>query len=166
MGNKELGMKIPDSSFSLHIRRDDKYLFDYQREMKGNLYLAWEQCMSVMCQMPTGTGKTFLLVSVVRDFVQTWNLPVWIVAHRVELIEQISRTLTRYGLPHGRIVSGVSVTDESVQVASIQTLASFMKNHISKDLKIESDAIRSLGLQKPGLLVIDEAHHSLADSYQ
>ena len=166
MGNKELGMKIPDSSFSLHIRRDDKYLFDYQREMKGNLYLAWEQCISVMCQMPTGTGKTFLLVSVVRDFVQTWNLPVWIVAHRVELIEQISRTLTRYGLPHGRIVSGAPVTDESVQVASIQTLASFMKNHISKDLKVESDAIRSLGLQKPGLLVIDEAHHSLADSYQ
>ena len=120
-------MKILDSSFSLHIRRDDKYLFDYQREMKGNLYFAWEQCMSVMCQMPTGTGKTFLLVSVVWDFVQTWKLPVWIVAHRVELIEQISRTLTRYGLPHGRIVSGELVTSESVQVASIQTLAPFMK---------------------------------------
>lgn len=166
-------MKIPDSSFSLHIRRDDKYLFDYQREMKGNLYLAWEQCMSVMCQMPTGTGKTFLLVSVVWDFVQTWKLPVWIVAHRVELIEQISRTLTRYGLPHGRIVSGELVTSESVQVASIQTLAPFMKRlsglrgESVSEGRVENARNEMFGnIKVPGLLVIDEAHHSLADSYQ
>ena len=182
--------------------RDDTGLFDYQQVMKSSLYESWAKVRSVMCQMPTGTGKTHLLVSVVRDFVRSEGRPVWIVAHRIELIEQISATLSHYGVPHGRIVSGSPGNGELVQVASIQLIqwrvesgelrvladeeASLIENgklkvesdavgndtvnprqnHISKKLKVESDAIRGLGLQKPGLLVIDEAHHSPAKSYR
>jgi len=155
---------IPDSSFSLHIHRDDKELFDYQREMKGNLYTAWEQATSVLCQMPTGTGKTYLLVSVVKDFVHTWNRPVWIVAHRVELIEQISCTLTRYGLPHGKIVGGDPFTQEQIQVASIQTLSSLLES--GSGVWMRNENIKVKKLEPPGLLVIDEAHHSPANSYR
>ena len=190
--------------------RDDAGLFDYQQVMKSSLYESWAKVRSVMCQMPTGTGKTHLLVSVVRDFVRSEGRPVWIVAHRIELIEQISATLSHYGVPHGRIVSGSPGNGELVQVASIQLIqlrvesgefsliengklkvesdeeASLIENgelkiesdtvgnntvnprqnHISEKLKVESDAIRVLGLQKPGLLVIDEAHHSPAKSYR
>ncbi len=151
--------------------RDDMGLFDYQQVMKGSLYESWAKVRSVMCQMPTGTGKTHLLVSVVRDFVRSEGRPVWIVAHRIELIEQISATLSHYGVPHGRIVSGSPGNGELVQVASIQTLNALVESGKlslieNGKLKIESDAIRSLGLQKPGLLVIDEAHHSPAKSYR
>mgnify|MGYP001405554395 FL=1 len=102
--------------------RDDAGLFDYQQVMKSSLYESWAKVRSVMCQMPTGTGKTHLLVSVVRDFVRSEGRPVWIVAHRIELIEQISATLSHYGVPHGRIVSGSPGNGELVQVASIQLI--------------------------------------------
>ena len=166
--------------------RDDTGLFNYQQVMKSSLYESWAKVRSVMCQMPTGTGKTHLLVSVVRDFVRSEGRPVWIVAHRIELIEQISATLSHYGVPHGRIVSGSPGNGELVQVASIQLIQwrvesgelrvesdavgnnteNPRQNHISKKLKVENDAVRGLGLQKPGLLVIDEAHHSPAKSYR
>lgn len=230
-------MNVLNPFSAAKIHRNDKDLFDYQREMKGAIYGAWGTCTSVMCQMPTGTGKTHLLVSVVRDFVQTWKMPVWIVAHRIELIEQISETLTRYGVPNGRITSGSTVSAEQVQVASIQTLASLWGNgkisfvekegmkrtsdwrtlhneatpeiadenrrmqddvsfpkgigeHVKeveqngtqenapfpKDIRtnvkgMEQDEISGSRAghwkyREPGLVVIDEAHHALAGSYQ
>ena len=112
--------------------RDDAGLFDYQREMKSSLYEAWSDVRSVMCQMPTGTGKTHLLVSVVRDYVRSYGRPVWIVVHRIELVEQIASTLLQYGVPHGRIVSGSPRNGALVQVVSIQTLNALLK------LKVES----------------------------
>lgn len=44
-------------------------LRDYQIEMKTRLMEAWKAHRSVMVQMPTGTGKTHLLASVVSEFV-------------------------------------------------------------------------------------------------
>ena len=121
--------------------RDDAGLFDYQQVMKSSLYESWAKVRSVMCQMPTGTGKTHLLVSVVRDFVRSEGRPVWIVAHRIELIEQISGTLLHYGVPHGRIVSGSSGNGELVQVASIQTLNSLLQLRVGK-WRVESGELR------------------------
>ena len=48
-----------------------------------------------MVQMPTGTGKTHVLASIVDDFIGTdaSAVRVLIVAHRVELVEQIRETL-------------------------------------------------------------------------
>lgn len=107
--------------------RDDAGLYDYQREMKDSLYTSWAEVRSVMCQMPTGTGKTHLLMSVVRDYVRSGGNAVWIVVHRIELVEQISSTLSRYGVPHGRIVSGAPRSGEAVRVVSIQTLSSLIE---------------------------------------
>ena len=51
---------------------------------------------SVMAQMPTGTGKTVLLASVVESFLREHsNCNVWIVAHRRELVSQIRETIQR-----------------------------------------------------------------------
>ena len=46
-------------------------LRDYQIEMKTRLMEAWKAHRSVMVQMPTGTGKTHLLASVVSEFVSS-----------------------------------------------------------------------------------------------
>ena len=49
-----------------------------------------------MAQMPTGTGKTVLLASVVESFLREHsNCNVWIVAHRRELVSQIRETIQR-----------------------------------------------------------------------
>ena len=123
-------------------------LYDYQQEMLERLLTTWERKRSVMVQMPTGTGKTHLMAAVIR---QAGEGGVLVVAHRIELIAQISQTLSAFGVEHGTIVRGTE-TDEgkAVQVASIQTLAR----------RIEKTTLN------PALVIIDEAHHALAKTYR
>ncbi len=124
-------------------------LRDYQSEIKGRLDEVWHEHRNVMIQMPTGTGKTHLMAAVIGECMEQGD--VLIVAHRMELIEQISATLHRFGIEHGLIVRNTTVTDECrhVMVASIQTLAK----------RLDTMNFR------PGLVVIDEAHHALAKTY-
>jgi len=119
----------------------DDGLRDYQQEMKSRLFEEWELHRSVMVQMPTGTGKTHLLAAVVREFLHRSATRVWIVAHRRELVEQIEETVARYGMGKG---------DGTVRVLSIQWLS---RNRKDMD-------------ESPGLIVIDEAHHALAETYR
>ena len=71
-------------------------LFDYQEDMKVRIEKALRLHRSVMAQMPTGTGKTVLLASVVESFLREHsNCNVWIVAHRRELVSQIRETIQR-----------------------------------------------------------------------
>ena len=71
-------------------------LFDYQEDMKERIEKALRLHRSVMAQMPTGTGKTVLLTSVVESFLREHsNCNVWIVAHRRELVSQIRETIQR-----------------------------------------------------------------------
>ncbi len=129
-------------------------LRDYQQEMLNRLKEAWRNHRSVMVQMPTGTGKTHLMAESLtpnpsRGGEGSGQTRALIVAHRIELIEQISRTLDAFGIDHGLIVSGKHVDEtKSVQVASIQTLA------------------KRGGGWEPELVIIDEAHHALAKTYR
>ena len=60
-------------------------LRSYQREMKHRLYEKWwGGIRSVMVQMPTGTGKTYLMAAVVRENAADGVL---VVTHRIELVE-------------------------------------------------------------------------------
>ena len=71
-------------------------LFDYQEDMKERIEKALRLHRSVMAQMPTGTGKTVLLASVVESFLREHsNSNIWIVAHRRELVSQIRETIER-----------------------------------------------------------------------
>ena len=136
-------------------------LRDYQQEMKLRLFEEWELHRSVMVQMPTGTGKTHLLAAVVKEFLCGGGvgMRVWIVAHRRELVEQIEETVARYGMgkepdksaKNGRTGKD-SMPEESgrVRVFSIQWL--------SRNWKIMDG--------QPDLIVIDEAHHALAETYR
>lgn len=115
----------------------------YQQDIKMRIFDTWRVLKSIMVQMPTGTGKTHLLAAVIYDWLKgERGKSVWIVAHRRELVEQIEETVARYGM---KPKNGV------VKVMSIQWLSRHWK-----DVKDE----------KPGLIVIDEAHHALAETYQ
>ena len=125
----------------MYCKSKNDCLRDYQQEMKLRLFEEWELHRSVMVQMPTGTGKTHLLAAIVREFLCGSGSRVWIVVHRRELVEQIEETVSRYGM--GR-------EDGSVRVMSIQWL--------SRNRKIVNG--------QPDLIVIDEAHHALAETYR
>ena len=71
-------------------------LFDYQEDMKERIEKALRLHRSVMAQMPTGTGKTVLLASVVESFLREHSdCNVWVVAHRRELVSLIRETIQR-----------------------------------------------------------------------
>ena len=123
-------------------------LFDYQEDMKERIEKALHLHRSVMAQMPTGTGKTYLLTAVIDSFVS--NNPkekVWIVAHRRELVSQIDETERKF---HSYSSSNTSSLLSSVKAMSIQWL---MRHY---------DEIE----EEPGMIVIDEAHHALAKTYK
>ena len=123
-------------------------LFDYQEDMKERIEKALRLHRSVMAQMPTGTGKTYLLTAVIDSFVS--NNPkekVWIVAHRRELVSQIDETVRKF---HSYSSSNTSFLLSSVKAVSIQWLS---KHY---------DEIE----EEPGMIVIDEAHHALAKTYK
>ena len=68
-------------------------LFDYQEDMVKRVQEAFKHHDSVMVQMPTGTGKTYLLAALVGLFLKE---EVWVIAHRRELVSQIKDTLERF----------------------------------------------------------------------
>ena len=106
---------------------------------------------SVMVQMPTGTGKTYVMASIVKWFLDTHEQgEVWIVAHRRELVEQMQETLDRFCLNYGRKLE-VLQAKVRVRVLSVQ----WITRHV-----------RALDSIDVGLVVIDEAHHAVANSYQ
>ena len=70
-------------------------LFDYQEDMVKRVQEAFNHHNAVMVQMPTGTGKTMVLANIVFSFLEKSNHPIWIVAHRRELVSQIKDTLNK-----------------------------------------------------------------------
>ena len=123
-------------------------LFDYQEDMKERIEKALRLNRSVMAQMPTGTGKTYLLTAVIDSFVSNNPMEkVWIVAHRKELVSQIDETVRKF---HSYSASNTSSLLSSVKAMSIQWL---MRHY---------DEIEEV----PGMIVIDEAHHALAKTYK
>jgi superfamily II DNA or RNA helicase len=51
----------------IDIVNDDSSLRPYQVNSKKQIYQAWLSVRSVLFQMPTGTGKTRLFSSIIKD---------------------------------------------------------------------------------------------------
>ena len=142
-------------------------LFDYQEDMKSRIEKALGLHRSVMVQMPTGTGKTILLASVVESFLREHsNCNVWIVAHRRELVSQIKDTLNKFLLnfifPNHPVLPSKEASKPSPDCLSAGASNVPVKAMSIQWLAKHYDEIK----EKPGLIVIDEAHHALAKTYK
>jgi len=104
----------------------------------------------VLLCAPTGSGKTVMASEVIRGAVARGKRVVF-VAHRKELIDQAFDKLCRFGVSAGVIMAGDKRRDDywPVQVCSIQTLARRMDR-----------------LPPADVVVIDEAHHAVSNSYK
>jgi superfamily II DNA or RNA helicase len=100
--------------------------------------------------LPTGGGKTVVLSHIVKAAVGK-GARVLVLVHRRELLEQSMRALSREGLEVGAIAPGFPASSHVVQVGSVQTVARRLS-------KLRPDAFT--------LIVIDEAHHAVAGSWQ
>jgi superfamily II DNA or RNA helicase len=136
----------------------NKDLRQYQITAKEDIYKAFKIYRSVMFQMPTGTGKTRMFSSIIKDLHEYGAkkrkpVKILILAHREELISQISESIgKKYGIAHGKIKAR---HDEEhhypTQIASVQTLYRRIDRWVRKDFD---------------LIIIDEAHHVLAKTYR
>lgn len=141
------------------IARIDNTLRPYQQQAKKEIFFTWDECDNVLFQMPTGTGKTRLFSSIISD-IKTWgvqndeDVKILIIAHRIELIDQISENLERYKVSHG-IIAGGKQRDlrYPVQVASVQTITHRNNFDVASDLNVN-------------YIIVDEAHHCVANSYK
>jgi superfamily II DNA or RNA helicase len=122
----------------------------YQRELVTAVLERWTDHRRVMCQLATGGGKTVIFSAIANEFVSRGER-VLILAHREELILQAKEKLQAVcPVPIGIIKAGHKPDYTApVQVASVQSLI----NRLGK-------------VGQFGLVVIDEAHHSPAATYQ
>ncbi|KKM98289.1 hypothetical protein LCGC14_1159450 [marine sediment metagenome] len=103
---------------------------------------------SVLYQAPTASGKTVFFAEIVRSAEAKGN-PVWVVVHRQELVDQTSRALTALSVPHEIVAAGrFHAGNGAVSVCSVQTLVRRLDK--MGDVK---------------LMVLDEAHHSVAGTW-
>lgn len=111
----------------------DKTRHSYRRGKRSPLIVA-----------PCGFGKTICFAYITQGAMRLGKR-VLIVAHRVELIDQISAALSAFEVPHGVIAAGYpSTRGHCVYVGSVFSV------------------VRRLDFFTPDLLVIDEAHHCVA----
>ena len=165
----------------LDICKEDSTLRPYQQKAKKEIFEAWNEVDNVMFQMPTGTGKTRLFTSIIRDINQyslqkKEAVKILIVAHRTELIDQIDESLKRYQVPHNVMGGSKKEKEEDnlVRVASMKTLLHPKKLN-EKKFPVHVTSIQTLthrnNLKEAEKLnvqfiIIDEAHHALAETYK
>lgn len=128
--------------------RKEIQLYEYQKDMLRQIEDAFVTHQSVMVQMPTGTGKTVLISEVVkREERRVKNPCVWIVVHRRELVEQIKDTLER------RLGTSFDAEREKSNVIEVFSIQWLTRHY--QELE-----------ERPSLIVIDEAHHAVAKTYE
>jgi len=124
-------------------------LRDYQVEAITNVKKSFlNDAKSVLLTLPTGAGKT-VIFSQITKLAKSKGSNVLILVHRKELIDQAGDKLTKANVKYGIIAAGHKPIDSNVQVASVQTLINRLNN-----------------LWIPSIIIIDEAHHAVASSWQ
>jgi superfamily II DNA or RNA helicase len=112
----------------------------FQSSLLDQVHAAWTQHRAVCLQSPTGSGKTVVFTHLAEFSAQR----VLIIAHRSEILDQISQHLS---VDHGHIRAGMPTSDARIQIASIQTLA-------------------RRTIDPPDLIILDECHHAMAPSFR
>jgi superfamily II DNA or RNA helicase len=133
---------------------------DYQCDARDAAFGEFESgdSDSTLIVMPTGTGKTVLAGMCVEKAKEEHDKPTLFIAHREVLIEQAASTMTRFGFSCAIEMGArdarnhvATLGHPDVVVGSVQTL--------------QDDRLMRWAPDSFGLIIIDECHRSLADSY-
>ncbi|KAF5841692.1 P-loop containing nucleoside triphosphate hydrolase protein [Dunaliella salina] len=138
-------MKVPDEV------APDIILRDYQKQtVEDVLDNLKNGLMRQLLALPTGSGKTVIFLTIARLL----NLKTLIITNSVELIAQTHQKLTDIwpGVWYSVIQNARSPVDRQVVIATVQAA--------SRPKQLEK-----LHNEDFQLLIVDEAHHSTANSY-
>ena len=124
-------------------------LRDYQKRAVIDLRNSFKaNNKNVLFVLPTGGGKTFTFTWMAKQAADK-GLNVWVLAHRDSLIRQASAAFSQFEIEHGIIKGGYKPKESNVQICSVQTVV----NRLDK-------------IAAPDLIIIDEAHHAKAGSWE
>lgn len=134
----------------------------YQRQAKDAIYEAWDQGFNnVLAVLPTGAGKTVTFSDILHDHAGASCA----IAHRQELVAQISLALARDRVRH-RIIGPKNVVKLCVNLHMAELGASYYDPRArcavaGVDTLIKRGPELAAWLQSVTLWVQDEAHHVL-----
>lgn len=140
----------------------DQGLRPYQLKLYNDIQNEWAKgARNVLAVLPTGGGKTRILSAIVRDH----NGASCVIAHRQELVSQISMALARNGVRH-RIIGPNKLIRMVVQQHMIELKASFYDPNARASVAGVDTLVRrgdelKRYLPTVTLWVQDEAHHVL-----
>jgi DNA repair protein RadD len=122
-------------------------LWPHQEKAVVDIETAWRNGYRSVCyQLGTGGGKSRILRQIINNHYAA-KKTIYLIAHRKNLVDQLSDEIREAGINHGIIAAGKPYIRYRVQVASLQTL------------------VRRKGLPESDLIVIDEFHHARSKSY-
>jgi len=134
----------------------------YQSEIKSEIYQAWNAgAVNVLAVLPTGAGKTVTFSDIIHDH-QGASCAI---AHRQELVSQISLALARDRVRH-RIIGPKNVVKLCVNIHMAEVGASYYDPSApcavaGVDTLVRRGDELANWLQSVTLCVQDEAHHVL-----
>lgn len=131
----------------------------YQRDAVASVFEKFEQLgeQRTAGVAATGGGKTVIFSEVIREWrTRHPGSPVLVLAHRSELLSQAAEKIRLWapGLRVGLVQAGTNQVWADVIVASQQTL----------QRQDRLDRLPTFG--RDSLIVVDECHRSMSDSYQ
>lgn len=139
-----------------------KQLRPYQSKAKEDIYQAWADGQQNVCLvLSTGAGKTVCLASIVHDL----NTPTCVIAHRQELVIQLSLALAGEGVVH-RIIGPKNVVQSCVKLHMMEYGRSFYDPSAKCGVAGVDTIIRRTDqlerwIPQVKLWVTDECHHLL-----
>ena len=140
-------------------------LRDYQRRQVDQVYDHWRAgSRNILNVLPTGGGKTVEMAAIASESV----VPGVAIAHRKELINQISRAMASFGVRHNIIAA-----DSTVKSCIAKHVELFGRSFYDPRAKFTVSSVDTLAVRAEklvqwantvGLWMIDEAHHVLSDN--
>lgn len=128
----------------------------YQQEAKAAILKEWQAGIrKTLLVLPTGTGKTIVFASVIEELVRRGER-VLVLAHRKELLDQAADKLARATGLACAVEKGEETAVDSwfrVTVGSVQTL-------------MRDERREAFDAEYYDAIIVDEAHHTLSDSYR
>lgn len=134
-------------------------LEQYQHDLKNGIYRAWNDGADNVCAtMATGLGKSYTVAHIVQEL----DAPTVVIAHRTELVSQLSLSLAAQGVRHA-----LSLPSKPIQRIVSDHIRQFNRSYYDDRSTVRVVSAQSVvdsnepWMQSAKYWITDECHHLL-----
>lgn len=126
----------------------------YQVECVNKIEESFKEFSKVLAVLATGLGKTVIASEIANKYINGGKRVLFL-AHREELLDQAAEKMMKFHGVDFTLIKYGKEYDESkmFQIGSVQSIC-------------KEDRLKKFDKNYYGLIVVDEAHHCMADTYQ